>query len=54
MDNSWIDWPQGKVSSIINFLILTSLGSTFLRSAVFTRRGLLPIKQLRNVCQAFI
>ena len=30
MDNSWIGWHQGAVSSIINFLVSNSLGSIFL------------------------
>ena len=55
VDHSWIGWHLGEVSSIINFLVSASLGSTFLWSAVFIWSGSASCrKQLRNVCQAFI
>ena len=33
LDSSWMGWSQGEVSSIINLLVSTSLGSVFLWSA---------------------
>lgn len=33
--NSLIDWPQGKISKIIDLLILTSQWSTFLQLKIF-------------------
>ena len=50
MDSSWIGLHQGKVLSIINLLVSSSLGSVFLWSAVF----IFLYKRLRNVCQVFI
>ena len=35
MDNSWIGWYQGEVSSIIDFLVSTNLASMISWSAVF-------------------
>ena len=35
MDNSWIGWHQGEISSNINLLVSTSVGFMFLWSAVF-------------------
>ena len=54
MDNSRIGWHQGEVSSIVNLLVPTSLGSMWLWSAVFIWWVSFLYKQLRNVCQAFI
>ena len=34
VESSWIGWHQGEVSSIINLLVSTSLGSMILWSAV--------------------
>ena len=39
MDNSWIGWHQGAVSSIINFLVSTSLESVFLLISSFHLEG---------------
>ena len=48
VDTSWIGWHQGDISGIISLLVSTSLGSMFLRSAVFIwrwgGRRWLPIK----------
>ena len=38
-DNSGIGWHQGEVSSIINLLVSTSLGSMFLWVSSFPLEG---------------
>ena len=50
MDNSQIDWHQGEVSSIINLLVSTSLGSMFLWSAIFIWRGSASCKTNLGIC----
>ena len=54
MHNSWIGWHQHKVSSVINLLVLTSLGSCSRPQQFSSGGGLLPIKTTWNVCRAFI
>ena len=44
LDNSWIGWHPGEVSSIINFLVSTSLASMFSWSEFLSGRNLLPVK----------
>ena len=54
MHNFQKGWHQYDASSIINFLVSTSLESLCLCWQFSSGVGLLPIKQLRSVCQAFI
>ena len=42
--NPRIRWHQGEVSSIVNLLVSTGLGSVCLQSAVSIWWGLLPVK----------
>ena len=44
MHSSLLGWHQGEVSSIINLLVSTSLGSMFLCQQFSSGGGLLPIK----------
>ena len=44
MDSSWIGLHQGKVLSIINLLVSSSLGSVFLCSMLSSGGGLHPVK----------
>ena len=39
VDNSWVGWHQGEVSSIIDFLVSTSLESVFLLISSFHLEG---------------
>ena len=48
--SSRIGWHQGEVSSIINLLVSTSLGSMFLRSAVFIWWGSTSCKTNLGMC----
>ena len=50
VDSSWINWHQSEVSSIINLLVSTSLGSLFLWSAVFIWRGSSSCKNPLGMC----
>ena len=45
-----IGWHQGEVSSIINLLVSPSLGSMFLRSAIFIWRGSVSYKTNLGIC----
>ena len=48
--DSQIGWHQGEVSSIINLLVSTSLGSMFLWSAIFIWRGSVSCKTNLGIC----
>lgn len=50
MDSSWISWHQSEVSSIINLLVSTSVGSLFLQSVVFIWRGPSSCKNCLGMC----
>ena len=50
MDNSWIGWHQGEVSSIIDFLVSTSLASMVSWSAVFIWKESISCKNNLGMC----